>query len=101
MLPLDLDYVIRKSIQNVEMRDVIYREDYYQVIPFLRSGKSLALTALEAFTNLLTPEGKKSSQCALFQEILTERNRRNYITIIKERRFGNRGKLNFFFFIPP
>lgn len=98
-MSLDLDFVIRKSIQDKEMRAVIYKEKYDQVIPFLKESKSLALTALDAFTKLLTPEGKKSSQCALFQEILKQRKRRNYIIAIKERRFGNRGKLNLFFVI--
>lgn len=62
------------------------------VSAFVRAEKSIVLTAIEAFSMLLTQEGKVSSQKNLFDMILEKKGIKNVINTYVERRFGATSK---------
>lgn len=62
------------------------------VSAFVRAEKSIVLTAIEAFSMLLTQEGKVSSQKNLFDMLLEKKGIKNVINTYVERRFGATSK---------
>lgn len=88
-----MNKTLLNSPEDQDLQAVIHRCKYNFIIPFMRATKSMASLALDAFVKLLTPAGNKASQCALFQMMLAEKKRRNFMNSHEERRFGSNSEL--------